>query len=438
VAYSLHEIPELVALRHPDSVVRIAPGVDVPVTPRVRSVIDTATFRRLQSISQLGLVSLVYPGATHTRFEHSLGVYRMALLYLQRLAGDRRFAELVDAPLAERFLLAALLHDVGHYPYCHPIEDMQLAGHVQHETLARAALNTGELAQVIHTLWATSGDVVADLLEKRYATQAEQLVGSLLSSPIDIDKVDYLQRDSHHAGVPYGNHFDQGRLIGSLCVNEQGNGLALTDKGKTAAELLVFARYIMFSEVYWHHAVRSATAMLQRQVWHYARQGPLSNLMLATDLDFGRQLLAGNTEPALADLHQAIWGDKRSLYKRLAQYSLLESPDVYRQVARRPYAWLVECSRRLAHLLGARETEVLIDAPPVGLEVQFNVDLWFAKQQMYRPLGEVSPVVRALAREQFDDYVKRVRVFVSPTVRERIALSPGEVDSLVCEAADFG
>jgi hypothetical protein len=74
----------------------------------------------------------------------------------------------------------------------------------------------------------------------------------------------------------------------------------------------------------------------------------------------------------------------------------------------------------------------------VGLEVQFNVDLWFAKQQMYRPLGEVSPVVRALAREQFDDYVKRVRVFVSPTVRERIALSPGEVDSLVCEAADFG
>ena len=76
--------------------------------------------------------------------------------------------------------------------------------------------------------------------------------------------MDYLARDSLHAGVPYGRNFDQSRLIGSLCLNEAGDGLAITDKGKTAAEMMVFARYVMFSEVYWHHAVRSATAMLQR------------------------------------------------------------------------------------------------------------------------------------------------------------------------------
>ena len=86
----------------------------------------------------------------------------------------------------------------------------------------------------------------------------------MLSGPIDIDKMDYLHRDSLHAGVPYGRHFDQQRLIGSLCLNEAGDGLAITDKGKTAAEMMVFARYVMFSEVYWHHGVRSATAMLQR------------------------------------------------------------------------------------------------------------------------------------------------------------------------------
>ena len=86
----------------------------------------------------------------------------------------------------------------------------------------------------------------------------------MLSGPIDIDKMDYLGRDSLHAGVPYGRHFDQGRLIGSLCLNAPAMGWRLRDKGKTAAEMMVFGRYVMFSEVYWHHGVRSATAMLQR------------------------------------------------------------------------------------------------------------------------------------------------------------------------------
>ena len=76
--------------------------------------------------SQLGLVSLVYPAAHHTRFEHSLGVYRLALLYLRRLAHDERFAELVTPDDAELFIVAALLHDLGHWPFCHPIEDIRL------------------------------------------------------------------------------------------------------------------------------------------------------------------------------------------------------------------------------------------------------------------------------------------------------------------------
>ena len=82
--------------------------------------------------------------------------------------------------------------------------------------------------------------------------------------------MDYLRRDSLHAGVPYGQNFDRARLIGSLCLNESGDALAITDKGRTAAELMVFARYVMFSEVYWHHTVRAATAMLQRAFYMLA------------------------------------------------------------------------------------------------------------------------------------------------------------------------
>jgi hypothetical protein len=135
-----------------------------------------------------------------------------------------------------------------------------------------------------------------------------------------------------------------------------------------------------------------------------------------------------------------LFGPERTLYKRLAQYSLFESPEIYEKLARRPYAWLVGCAEHLAEL-AARETgdsiaphEVLFDAPPIKLEVQFNVEVYSAKQDCHRPLGEVSPVVRTLAQEQFDDYVKRVRVFVHPRLVEQ--LKTIDVNDMVAKAID--
>ena len=104
------DLPEISALRTSQAVIRIPPELDVPVTQRVKNLIDTPAFRRLTQISQLGLVGLVYPAANHTRFEHSLGVYRIALLFLDRLANNEQFAEVVETLDAERFLVASLLH----------------------------------------------------------------------------------------------------------------------------------------------------------------------------------------------------------------------------------------------------------------------------------------------------------------------------------------
>ncbi len=234
----------------------------MPLTPRVRRIIDTPEFRRLGRVNQLGLVSVAYPAATHSRFEHSLGVYRLALLFLKQLSHDPRFAAVVDASHAEVFIVAALLHDIGHWPFCHPIEDLHLPDVPKHEDLARRYVLRGELADVLRIDWGIEPAEVIALLSGEVANQGGKILSSMLSSPIDIDKMDYLSRDSLHAGVPYGRHFDQQRLIGSLCLNAAGDGLAITEKGKTAAEMMVFARYVMFSEVYWHHTVRSATAML--------------------------------------------------------------------------------------------------------------------------------------------------------------------------------
>src|SRR5688500_18145803 len=125
---SLANLPELQALDRRRHLVRIPYELDVPLTERVRQLLDTPDMRRLARISQLGPVGLVYPGACHSRLEHSLGVYRNALLYLKQLAPDERFAAIVRPEDAETFLAAALLHDLGHWPFCHAIEDIALPG----------------------------------------------------------------------------------------------------------------------------------------------------------------------------------------------------------------------------------------------------------------------------------------------------------------------
>lgn len=436
---TIADLPEIRALDASRQLVRIPPDCDVPLTSRVRQIVDTAEFRRLSQISQLGLVSLVYPAAHHTRFEHSLGVYRMALLYLKQLAQDPRLGEIMGPEDAELLIVASLVHDLGHWPFCHPIEDLRLPGVPQHELFANSFLLEGEIADALREDWGIQPrDVVALLSEKPQDTR-QKLQKSILSGPLDIDKMDYLMRDSLHAGVPYGRNFDQQRLISSLCLNSAGDGLAITDKGRTAAELMVFARYVMFSEVYWHHAVRSATAMLQRAFYLLYHELDLDALFRLTERPMIAELeRAAGGSPA-RELLQGLFGATRLLYKRLAQYSYFQEPEIYHRLARQPYPWLAACADALANLasreLGMRVAphELLIDAPPIKREVEFHVSIHFPKENCYRALGEVSPVVKTLAQQEFDDYVKRVRIFVHPRILEAMR-SLSQLNELVAEA----
>lgn len=434
-------IPEIAALDAPRGVVRVPPEIDVPLTPRVRRLIDTAAFRRLARIRQLGLVALVYPGATHTRFEHSLGVYRLALVFARRLAGDERFAQTVSPSDVERFLVAALAHDIGHWPYCHPLEDLKLPELPSHEARAGVYLHDATFALRLRDDWGLRPDDALDLLCGSAAAPGDQVLRSLLSGPIDIDKTDYLARDSLHAGVPYGRHFDQGRLTSSLRLNAAGAGLAISEKGRTAAELLMFARYVMFSEVYWHHAVRSATAMLQRAFYELLPRLNMDALLGLTDEPFLAALRAASGDPPAAALLDGLFGPERRLYKRAAEYSFFQSHELYSRLARRGYPWLVQCADRLADELARRlgrpvaAADVLIDAPPVKRETAFDVEVWFAKDDSYRRLADISPVVAGFARLDFDDYVKRVRVFATPELIPAIR-ELEDFDALMNRAVD--
>jgi len=437
---SIYDVPEMSQSRSGGSVVRIPPDLDVTLTPRVARLIDTTAFRRLTRISQLGLVSLVYPAANHTRQEHSLGVYSVAIAYLNRLAVDDRFLAIVSPRDAELFLVAALLHDLGHWPFCHPIEDISLENVSTHEQFANRFVLDHEIADLLRDDWAIEPVEVVQLLEGTHLKQSSRILHSMLSGPIDVDKVDYLMRDSLHAGVPYGRNFDQGRLVSSLCLNQAGDGLAITEKGKTAAESMVFARYVMFSEVYWHHTVRAATAMLQRAFFLLRESLDLDQLFQLPEQPFIEMLSQAGEGKPVHQLLQGIFGAQRQLYKRIAQYSCLENPGLYIELARRPYPWLVQCAEQLAHLLSeprgeaVAEHEILIDAPPVALEVEFDLDVYLPRLQTYRRLGEISPVLRTLAQEQFDDYVKRVRIFAHPRLLARFD-SVTNLSDLVAQAA---
>lgn len=434
------DIPEISRSAGGCGVIRIPAEQDVPFTPRIRALVDTAEFQRLRHVTQLALASRVYPGATHTRFEHALGVYHNALQYLWQLGRDSRFAEIVSVRDAEILIVAALLHDLGHWPFCHPIEDMALAGMPPHEAFAGRFLGPdSELTAVLDRDWGIQPQEVLDVLVPRSQSPSHCLRRSILSGPVDIDKMDYLVRDSQHCGVPYGRHFDRHRLINSLIVNADGTGLAITAKGRTAAEMMVFARYVMFTEVYWHHAVRSATTMFARAFYEVYRELDLEELFSRPEDELIQQLChTARTRPA-HQLTEGLFGRKRVLHKRLTEYSVFHEAELYRGLRHLTYPQLVRLSNRLAEQVASScgqtldPVDILIDAPPLHREVEFRVDVYFAADSVFRPLREVSPIVDAMARTQFDDCVKRVRVFGSSRAVEAIGARGQLIDQLVSE-----
>jgi len=425
----IDEINRLAGGLKSNGVIRIPPEIDVPITPRVRRLIDCPDVRRLKQISQLGLVSLVYPGATHSRWEHTLGVYRNALRVLQILATQSHLSEIVDERGAEAFVVAAIMHDVGHWPFCHPLEDIRMPFIPRHETRAGTIVRGERITELMGNDWLCDADDVMSILAKEPTGQtslsadAVSLLSSCLSGPVDIDKLDYLIRDSLHAGVPYGRNFDDARLLHSLTIHPAKPRLAISEKGRTAAEMMVFARYVMFSEVYWHHAVRSATAMLQRLVFEFDSRSMVADMFDQTESAWIETVLHQSGASSWHHLADDLFGPARRLYKRVAEFSVLDRGDLQRELAHRPYWWLVACADAIAVRCASelridiKPGDILIDAPPVKLEVDINMDVVMRNGEI-RTLADVSPVAQSLAARQFDGHVKRVRIFVRPQWRD--------------------
>ncbi len=317
--------------------------------------VDTEIFQRLRYVRQLGWTYLVYPGATHSRFEHALGTYHLSRRALSLLA-ERHAGPPVDERSQGIVRAAALLHDVGHYPFSHALEEI---GALHHEHVARPLITGGQIAE---TLTKEFGDGAPDEVYALVSGVSEHALQGLISGSLDLDKIDYLKRDAVMCGVPYGE-IDVDRLMNSmLIVREKPSGsesIGIQEKALSALESLLFAKYQMYRNVYWHHAVRSATAMYKRLVEDALAEGAVDPDALARYTDEGllHRLEMSSPSPLLSALKE------RRLYKRAAEWPASRIESELGDWSGRSRAWMLAAENRLAKELGLLPGAVLLDFP---------------------------------------------------------------------------
>jgi HD superfamily phosphohydrolase len=398
---------------------------NIRLDPLAFELIDTPAFQRLRYVRQLGLAFLVYPGATHARFEHALGTYHLARRTLSLFEEHPDFGSL-GRDECQLIRAAALLHDIGHYPFSHALEEI---GALDHEEVARPLICEGEVAEALRReLGRDAPERIVALIRGESSSPLQ----GLISGSIDLDKLDYLRRDAFMCGVSYGE-IDVDRLINALTLvrDPETNRLAvgMVEKGLSALESLLFAKYQMYRNVYWHHAVRSATAMYKRLVADALDTGALDARTLAAFTDEGILHNLGRNAPSrLLDALRS-----RRLYKRAFETPAANLPaDAGEWIADdRELTRSVE--NALAAELGLAPGEVLLDYP--AKTQMLGLDLL-----VQRPYGEVRRVTAAgwegainlpKISEEFYRSARWLRVYTA----SRMAVDPASVVALASSSA---
>lgn len=219
----------------------------------ISALVDSAEFQRLRRIRQLGLAHFAYQAAEHSRFAHSLGAFHLASRTLAKLRLDHEISERDQTAVR----IAALLHDTGHGPFSHVIEPI-LKFHHEDFTVQTVLSDDTEVGQLLKKYDVELPEQIASIIRGTFRPMA---LAQLVSSQLDVDRMDYLLRDSLMTGVKYGI-YDLEWIIKSLEINEEADQLYVSARGIYAVEDYLQARYYMFRQVYFHRTLRAAETVL--------------------------------------------------------------------------------------------------------------------------------------------------------------------------------
>lgn len=386
------------------------------------SIVDSIEFQQLSRIKQLGPAYLVYPGATHTRLAHSLGVYHIAHRMIRALLTYDETPPMTTE-LVTAYLCAALLHDLGHFPFTHSLKELPLS---EHESLAADMVRQGDLARRIREDLGTDPEIVARIVDESLDDQGRpeiRLFRRLLSGSLDPDKLDYLNRDAYYCGVPYGMQ-DIDFAISRLRPNG-GDGIALERSGISAVENILFSKYLMYRAVYWHRNVRVATAMIKEGLYRGLTEGLIheSDLYGLNDESFYAGFSA-RPEPPFSLIRRVY---DRQLYVPAADIGYDETRPTHRALEDLARRTAVE--ERLRRLIGSsigREAgtlDVIVDIPEA---VSFEVNFPVIDDGRVLDYPDAGTVFTPHVIEDFTRTLRRIRIILEPGLAAEVS-NPAEL-----------
>jgi len=371
-----------------------------------KKIIDTPQVQRLRRILQLAVAYVAYPGATHTRFEHSIGA-----MHLASMIGENLIEKGLDKDDAKKLRLAGLLHDLGHGPFSHSFEyAMQRKLGLDHETVTQALITQTDIADKIKEMGYDPAEIAETIRGRK------RLLSDFVAGQVDVDKIDFLLRDSIHAGVDYGM-FDWQRLIRSFYVN--GDKALIGTNSLYSLESFLMARFQMFRAVYYHKTVRAADLMLERAMYEFWEYVGLTSFDPQSYLDLDDYSAFSALGKAASEKPESLGA---RLFKGLLNRDLLkvayEKPIIggREAIVHRPQ----DLEEEIASEAEVKQGEVFVDTPslpiiPLSQSMRGEIEVWDEKTNQAVPLSSLSKISGSLT-----GYYEALRVYTFRENREKV------------------
>lgn len=397
------QLRQLIADRFTEPV-RDALWKHIYLSPGFKKLASTPAFINLGSIRQLGPTWFVYPAATHTRLNHSFGVFEIAKRMISAILRHPEAPQLTREGVMS-FLAACLLHDTGHFPYAHSLKELPLR---EHEEITADLVLENPIRDIILNDIGGDPELTAAIVDcSRSHNEASELnfYRNILSGVLDPDKMDYLNRDAFFCGVPYGQQ-DIDYVIDRI-VPDPLQGIAVDRRGVEAIDNILFSKYLMYKSVYWHKTVRIATAMIKKSIL----MGMRDDLIKPEDLYY------------LDDAQFANRFDKEH-YQHGELVRMTHAREFYRTALEIPYANENKLHTRLSDIknrlkieaeiareMGLPEDEVIIDIPE---PIKFEAGLRIADEGEFKDAVQCGSVFNKPVIERFRRSLRVIRVLIPP------------------------